>query len=194
MKDIIIVIICYLIGNISFSFLLTKLKLRKDIREFGSGNAGTTNVLRVLGKKYAVMVLMGDVLKGVVAVLIGRLFGSSQVVTILCGLAVVIGHNWPALMGFRGGKGIATSIGVFLVYDPIIALICIAIGIIIIAVSKYVSLGSICGMAIFPLVNVVFSRGIQNFIFAFIISVIAIYKHRANIGRLIKGTENKLKL
>ncbi|WP_303859545.1 glycerol-3-phosphate 1-O-acyltransferase PlsY [Alkalibaculum bacchi] len=194
MKDIIIVIICYLIGSISFSFLLTKFKLRKDIREFGSGNAGTTNVLRVLGRKYAVMVLIGDVLKGVIAVLIGRFFGSSQVVTILCGLAVVIGHNWPALMGFRGGKGIATSIGVFLVYDPTVALVCIAIGIVIIAVSKYVSLGSICGMAIFPLVNLAFSRGIQNFIFAFIIAAIVIYKHRANIGRLVKGTENKLKL
>ncbi len=194
MKDIIIVLICYLIGNISFSFLLTKLKLKKDIREFGSGNAGTTNVLRVLGKKYAVMVLIGDVLKGVVAVLIGKFFGSSQIVTILCGLAVVIGHNWPALMNFRGGKGIATSIGVFLMYDPIVALICIAIGIIIIAVSKYVSLGSISGMAIFPLVTLLFSRGTENFIFAFIIAVIAIYKHRANIGRLIKGTENKLKL
>lgn len=194
MKDIIIVIICYLIGNISFSFLLTKLKLRKDIREFGSGNAGTTNVLRVLGKKYAVMVLSGDVLKGVVAVLIGKFFGSSQIVTILCGLAVVIGHNWPALMGFRGGKGIATSIGVFLVYDPIIALICIAIGIVIIAVSKYVSLGSISGMIIFPVVNLIFSRGIQNFIYASIIAIIAIYKHRTNIERLIKGNENKLKL
>lgn len=194
MKDIIIVLICYLIGNISFSFLLTKLKLKKDIREFGSGNAGTTNVLRVLGKKYAVMVLIGDVLKGVVAVLIGKFFGSSQIVTILCGLAVVIGHNWPALMNFRGGKGIATSIGVFLMYDPIVALICIAIGIIIIAVSKYVSLGSISGMAIFPLVTLLFSRGTENFIFAFIIAVIAIYKHRANIGRLIKGTENKFKL
>lgn len=194
MKDIIIVLICYLIGNISFSFLLTKLKLKKDIREFGSGNAGTTNVLRVLGKKYAVMVLIGDVLKGVVAVLIGKFFGSSQIVTILCGLAVVIGHNWPALMNFRGGKGIATSIGVFLMYDPIVALICIAIGIIIIAVSKYVSFGSISGMAIFPLVTLLFSRGTENFIFAFIIAVIAIYKHRANIGRLIKGTENKLKL
>lgn len=194
MKDIIIVIICYLIGEISFSFLLTRLKLKKDIREFGSGNAGTTNVLRVLGKKYAVMVLIGDVLKGVAAILIGRFFGSSHMVTILCGLAVVIGHNWPALMGFRGGKGIATSIGVFLIYDPMIALICIAIGIIIIAVSKYVSLGSVCGMAIFPLVNVAFSRGIQNFVFSFIIAAIAIYKHRANIERLMKGTENRLKL
>ena len=193
MKDIFIVIICYLIGNISFSYLFTKLKLKKDIREFGSGNAGTTNVLRVLGIKYAVMVLLGDVLKGVVAILIGKFLGSSDWITILCGLAVIIGHNWPAIMGFRGGKGIATSIGVFIIYDPAVALTCIGIGIVIIAISKYVSLGSVLGVALAPLVTIAFSRGTGEFIFALIISSIAIYKHRANIDRLRKGTENKLK-
>lgn len=192
MKSIIIVLICYLIGNISFSFLLTKVKLKKDIREFGSGNAGTTNVLRVLGKKYAVMVLVADVLKGVIVILLSRLFEVSEVTIILCGLAVILGHNWPAIMGFRGGKGIATSIGVFITFDPIVALICIGIGVVIIIVSKYVSLGSVIGMAIFPIVVIALSRSVEEVLFALCVSLISIYKHRANISRLMKGNENKL--
>lgn len=192
MKNIIIVLMCYLIGNISFSFLLTKVMLKKDIREYGSGNAGTTNVLRVLGKRYAVMVLVGDVLKGVLVILVGRLFELSEVTIILCGLAVILGHNWPALLGFRGGKGIATSIGVFMTFDPVVALICVLIGVVIIILSKYVSLGSVIGMGIFPLVVISLSRSFEEFLFAFCVSLISIYKHRANISRLIKGTENKL--
>ncbi|MPW27267.1 glycerol-3-phosphate 1-O-acyltransferase PlsY [Alkalibaculum sp. M08DMB] len=193
MKDFIILLVCYLIGNISFSYVLTKIKLKKDIREFGSGNAGTTNVLRVLGRKYAILVLVGDVLKGIIAIILGKLLASSEMYIILCGLLVIIGHNWPALMGFRGGKGIATSIGVFVTYDPIVAFICIGIGVLIIVISKYVSLGSVIGMSIFPIVVVMLSRSFEAFIFACCVSAISIYKHRANISRLIKGTENKLK-
>ena len=192
MKSIIIILICYLIGNVSFSFLLTKIMLKKDIREYGSGNAGTTKVLRVLGKKYAVMVLVGDVLKGVIVILVGRLFELSEVTVILCGLAVILGHNWPALLGFRGGKGIATSIGVFMTFDPVVALICVSIGVVIIIFSKYVSLGSVIGMGIFPLVVIALPRSIEEVLFAFCVSMISIYKHRANISRLIKGNENKL--
>lgn len=194
MLDLVLVIFSYFIGNISFSYLLTKYQLKKDIREFGSGNAGTTNVLRVLGKKAAVIVLVGDVLKGVVAVAIGSLFGSKELVAILCGLAVILGHDWPILMSFKGGKGIATSIGAFLVLDTLAAVICVSIGLAIIAVKKYVSLGSIIGVAILPLVVFLLARSTEELIVAFLVSLITVYKHRSNIGRLIKGNENKLKL
>ncbi|MBF7096523.1 glycerol-3-phosphate 1-O-acyltransferase PlsY [Alkalibacter mobilis] len=190
--DIVLILISYFIGNISFAYILTKLKLKEDIRNFGSGNAGTTNVLRVLGKKYAAMVLIGDVLKGSSAVLLGQLFAQSEITIVLCGLAVIAGHNWPMLMGFRGGKGIATSIGVFLLYDPMVASICILLGILIIAATKYVSLGSISGMAIFPVMTF-FIRGIGLSLgFAVIVSLFSIYRHRSNIKRLLSGNENKL--
>lgn len=193
MKDALIVLISYLIGSISFSFLLTKYKLKSDIREYGSGNAGTTNVLRVLGKKYAALVLIGDVLKGVIAVLMSRHLASNELSVILSGVAVISGHNWPIFMGFRGGKGIATSIGVFLAYDPSIALICVFIGVVIIVLSKYVSLGSIIGMSVLPVIVYVLGRGKHEFYFAIFVSIVSIYRHRSNIVRLIEGNENKIK-
>lgn len=190
--DFILVILSYFIGNISFAYLLVKLKTKKDIRDYGSGNAGTTNVLRVLGKKYAVLVLLGDVLKGVVPILLASRFASSEVTVALCGLAVIAGHNWPAAMGFRGGKGIATSIGVFMSYDPMVGVICITVGILLIALTRYVSLGSISGMALLPFVTVAM-RGVGlTLYFALVISIFSIYRHRANIKRLLQGNENKL--
>ncbi|MFZ7134056.1 MAG: glycerol-3-phosphate 1-O-acyltransferase PlsY [Eubacteriales bacterium] len=191
--NFLIIFISYFLGNISFSYILTRIKLKQDIREFGSGNAGTTNVLRVLGKKYAVMVLVGDVLKGITAVVLGLIFSTDYLVVTLCGLAVILGHNWPAVMHFKGGKGIATSIGVFMLYDPTIALICISSGIFIIAVSRFVSLGSILGMTMLPFVALFYGRSKEELILSLFVSIITIYKHRSNINRLLKGTENKLK-
>ena len=192
--NIVLVFISYFIGNISFSYVLTRIKLKEDIREFGSGNAGTTNVLRVLGKKYAIMVLAGDMLKGICAITIGILFTTNDLFLVMCGLAVILGHNWPVLMGFRGGKGIATSIGVFIIYDPIIALVCLSFGISIILISRYVSLGSILGMAVLPIIVVLFGRIPEELILSIFISLITIYRHRSNISRLINRNESKLKL
>lgn len=194
MINYLMVIMCYFIGNISFSYLLTKIIIKKDIRNFGSGNAGTTNVLRVLGKKYAVLVLIGDALKGMIPIVLAQVFITNETFIALCGLAVILGHNWPVFMNFRGGKGIATSIGVFVIYDPIIALICVSIGVIIIIFSKYVSLGSIMGMAILPIAAIFLSRNREEIILTVLVSMISIYKHRSNIMRLIKGNENKLML
>ncbi|QSX08297.1 glycerol-3-phosphate 1-O-acyltransferase PlsY [Alkalibacter rhizosphaerae] len=190
--DFILVILSYFIGNISFAYLLVKWKTKKDIRNFGSGNAGTTNVLRVLGKKYAVLVLLGDVFKGVAAILLAKAFASNEITVVLSGLAVIAGHNWPAFMGFRGGKGIATSIGVFMMYDPMAALICIGIGVGLIALTRYVSLGSITGVALLPFI-IYFLRGVGlPLAFALVISVFSVYRHRGNIKRLLQGNENKL--
>jgi glycerol-3-phosphate acyltransferase PlsY len=190
--DIILVILSYFIGTLNFAYLLVKWKTKKDIRDFGSGNAGTTNVLRVLGKKYAGLVLLGDILKGVVPILLADAFGTNAWIPVLCGMAVIAGHNWPVTMGFRGGKGIATSIGVFLTFDPKVALICLAVGIALIALTRYVSLGSITGMALLPFVTA-FLRGVGvSLVFAIVISVFSIYRHRSNIQRLIQGNESKL--
>ena len=193
MKFILIAIISYLIGNISFAYILGKLFEKKDVREYGSGNAGATNALRTFGKKMGAMVLIGDALKGVAAVLIGRQLGG-QDGAYVAGTLVIIGHNWPALLKFRGGKGVATTIGVMIIINPFLTSICVVLGIIIIIFTKTVSLGSIIGMVMAPIVAIIFVRpfDLQLFIFCLFIAGMSIFRHKSNIKRLLEGKENKL--
>ena len=193
MKFILIAIISYLIGNISFAYILGKLFEKKDVREYGSGNAGATNALRTFGKKMGAMVLIGDALKGVAAVLIGRQLGG-QDGAYVAGTLVIIGHNWPALLKFRGGKGVATTIGVMIIINPFLTSICVVLGIIIIIFTRTVSLGSIIGMVMAPIVAIIFVRpfDLQLFIFCLFIAGMSIFRHKSNIKRLLEGKENKL--
>ena len=188
--DAIVVIISYFIGNISSSILIGRLVGGIDIRQHGSGNAGATNVLRTLGKKAAAATLAGDVLKGVIAVLIGKYFGGENL-AMACGFVAFIGHIWPVLFGFRGGKGIATGIGVILTTAPFIGLICLVLGIAVIIFSRYVSLGSLVAACALP-VTAYFLLNEKYAIWGLALAIIAIYKHRSNIQRLLKGEENKL--
>ncbi|MCR1899772.1 glycerol-3-phosphate 1-O-acyltransferase PlsY [Irregularibacter muris] len=185
------IIIAYFIGNFATSYLTSKMMGKIDIREHGSGNAGATNVLRVLGVKAALITFIGDALKGAIVVLMVRPLGHAQL-TLACGLAVIIGHNFPLLLKFKGGKGIATSIGVFLVVDPLAAAISVGLGMILIVKSKYVSLGSITGMASLPFVLLILRRPLEIVIFGLLVGLLAVYQHRTNINRLLKGTENKI--
>lgn len=193
MKFIFIAIISYFLGNISFAYILGKLFTKKDVRDFGSGNAGTTNAMRVFGKKIGIMVFIGDVLKGVLAVIIGRNFGG-QMGAYIAGASVIIGHNWPVLLNFKGGKGVATTIGVMIFVNLYLTSICVVLGVIIIIFTKTVSLGSIFGMALAPIVAIIFVRpfDIALFIFCLFIASMSIYRHKSNIKRLLQGKENKL--
>lgn len=184
-------IIAYLIGCINNAYILTKYTMKIDIRNYGSGNAGATNVLRVLGYKAAAPVFALDVLKGVVAVLIGKyLLGNTG--AMIAGIAVVCGHNWPVFLKFRGGKGIATSVGVIMTVSPLLGLIALVIGVTVIVFTKYVSLGSITGTIAFVFLNALFWNSVQIFIFSLILASLAIFQHRSNIRRLLTGTESKL--
>ncbi|MGB9678653.1 MAG: glycerol-3-phosphate 1-O-acyltransferase PlsY [Thermoanaerobacteraceae bacterium] len=185
------IIIAYFIGCINNAYILTKIYKKMDIRNYGSGNAGATNVLRVLGYKAALPVFILDFLKGVLAVLIGLIL-AGPVGSMLAGIFVVCGHNWPIFLGFRGGKGIATSLGVIITVNPILGLVAFAIGVLVIAVSKYVSLGSITGTISFVLLNLFFWISLETFVFSLILASMAIFQHRSNILRLISGTESKL--
>ncbi len=187
-KAFVIVIFCYLIGNFSTSLVISKLWAKVDIRQHGSGNAGATNVVRTLGLKAGVLTFLGDALKGVVAVLIAKKFGG-ETIALFSGVAVVMGHNWPLIFGFKGGKGISTTIGVALTIYPLGALICILIGILIIFKTKYISLASVTAISLFPIV-LIFS-GFKYFVFGLILAIMAIYRHRGNIKRLREGTESK---
>jgi glycerol-3-phosphate acyltransferase PlsY len=192
MKYFFIAIISYLLGNISFAYILGKIFTKKDVRDFGSGNAGATNAIRAFGKKIGAMVFVGDVLKGVIAVLIGRTLGETGVY--LAGAMVIIGHNWPVFLNFKGGKGVATTIGVMIIASPFVTLICFILGLVVIITTRTVSLGSILGMAMAPVAAGIFVRpfNLSLFIFCLFIGTMAIYRHKENIKRLLKGKENKL--
>lgn len=184
----------YLIGSINSAIIVSKIMLHDDIRKYGSGNAGATNALRTLGKKGAIPVVIGDLLKAVIAILFAKLICSdSSLAVYMAGIGVVLGHNFPIYFGFRGGKGILVSLVAILFADPKIGLIAAVSAILIMAITKYVSLGSVSGAVIFLVLGLTFRFGDVYFcIFAAIISLLAIIRHKTNIQRLLNGTESKL--
>ena len=182
------VTLAYFIGNISPSILLGK-ALGIDIKKEGSGNAGTTNALRVLGKKAAVITLIIDIGKGVLAVWLGLRFGN-ETIGMFCALAVFCGHIWPCVYSFKGGKGVATAFGALLAVNWVMAVITLLIVAIGLAVSRWMSVGSLLGDVYFPITCWFLER---DFLYiGMVMALIVIIKHRANIARLIKGEEPKM--
>ena len=195
-----VAIVAYVIGSINFAVIFSRKFAGFDVREKGSKNAGTTNVLRTVGKKVALLTLLCDILKGVAAILVALL---AQVmwdgfdVTVLkyiAGFMVILGHTFPIFFEFRGGKGVATAIGVLLMLNWKIGLICLVFGILIIAVSKMVSLGSISAAVLFPVLTIFIGEdvGIAGIAVSFLIAALVVFNHRANIRRIKEGKENKL--
>jgi len=178
-------LIAYFIGNISPSTIMAK-RQGLDIKKEGSGNAGTTNALRVMGKKAGAITCVVDILKGVVAVLIGLLAGGPAA-AYLCALCVFLGHVWPIIYRFQGGKGVATAFGAVLAVNPLLAVISLAIVAIVVFTSKRMSLGSIVGAVCFAVLSAFLEPGF--FVFACVMAVIMLIKHRANIVRLARGEE-----
>ncbi|MGX8774491.1 MAG: glycerol-3-phosphate 1-O-acyltransferase PlsY [Bacillota bacterium] len=178
-------LIAYFIGNISPSTIMAK-RQGLDIKSEGSGNAGTTNALRVMGKKAGAITCVVDILKGVVAVLIGML-AAAEPGAWVCALCVFLGHVWPVIYKFKGGKGVATAFGAVLAVNPLLALIALAIVAIVVFTSKRMSLGSIVGAVAFAVLSAFIEPGF--FAFACVMAVIMLIKHRANIVRLIHGEE-----
>ena len=191
--------IAYLLGSVNTSIIVSKLMGKSDIRNFGSGNAGATNTLRVLGKGAAVLVVLGDLLKGVLAVLIARyaysyfgITGDAHLAEYFSALFVIIGHIYPLYFGFKGGKGIMTGAATIFVLDWEIAVILLLIFVVIFALTRYVSLGSCISSAMYPVLVYMFHGSDRYFIaLSVAVAIIAVYKHRTNIQRLIKGTESK---
>ncbi len=191
---IFIIIVAYLIGSINLSIILSKKMTGTDIRTQGSGNAGATNTLRTMGKKAAVIVLLFDILKGVAVVLMARLMSGLSLDPVLfvqlAAIAVILGHNFPIYYGFKGGKGVATSLGVITVLNPMIGVICLVFAVVIMVITKMVSLGCILAAVLYPILILFLDH--QYFIFALIIAVLLIFRHRSNIKRILSGDENKL--
>ena len=202
---IIVSIIAYIIGSISFSVLISKKMAGFDVREKGSGNAGSTNVLRAVGAKAAVITLVCDILKGVIAVALAVIIGNivkdvdKALLVQLAGILVIVGHTFPVFFGFKGGKGVATALGVLLITNWQIGLICLIFGLVIIVITQMVSVGSIGAAILFPVLTlfmgahfIVEATGIKYFIFSLLVAVFVIFNHRENIKRIMNGTENKL--
>lgn len=208
-----VVLLSYLAGSIPNSIIVSKLVRGIDIREHGSGNAGGTNVFRVLGWKYGVLVILLDALKGALAViLIARLyldrfpfnnvtpFDDFTLVQIICGVAAVIGHIWTLFAGFRGGKGIATGLGVLVMIISIDVVLAIGVFFLVVGISRYISLGSLVAAVSIPLILIirenVFGVDIPGYHtllpFCIALALLVMYTHRKNIDRLLKGSENKI--
>jgi len=190
-RTILFLVISYLVGSISFAYFICRRFYNTDIRQYGSGNPGSTNVLRVLGVKPALMVFAADLLKGLLMVLLGRLFGGENL-ALLSAIAVVIGHDWSIFLNFKGGKGIATSFGVIIGLSPKIGLIVFIIGITVIFLSRFVSLGSITAATSLPILLLVFKYPAKHVITGLVLGAIAVYRHKDNIERLLAGNENKI--
>lgn len=184
----------YLIGGFLGGALVARLK-GVDLSKKGSGSIGTTNVLRTIGPWYAAATLIVDVGKGMAAVYLGRWTGIRGL-DAACGLLAIIGHNWPLLTAFRGGKGIATTLGTMIVMAPIAPLILVPLWALIALPTGYVSLGSIIASSMFPFLAAALYRSRQDFWFlaayALLSAITTVYSHRENIKRLLSGTENNL--
>ena len=205
---IIVGIIAYLIGSINFSVLISKKMAGFDVREKGSGNAGTTNMLRSVGKKAAAITLICDILKGVISIVIAIIVGNiaknldRKLLLQIAGIAVVLGHTFPIFFGFKGGKGVATSLGVLLISNWQIGLICLVFAVVLMALTRMVSLGSCAAAVLFPVLTLFINQhytvltdgksGRVYFVYSVILAIIVLYNHRSNIKRILNGTENKL--
>lgn len=193
MRILLLCLFSYFLGNISGSLLIGKVLYNKDIREYGSGNAGMTNALRTFGKKIGAATFIIDFIKGMIAAYIGsRVMGDFGIM--LAGIFVVLGHDWPVVFRFKGGKGIATSFGVLVMSQPIIAFIMFVIFLITVIISKYVSLGSVLAAAAGLVIGAYFFLTTQIYLSAMllVLGLMTIYKHRQNIWRLLIGEENKI--
>jgi len=190
LKLVLVGISGYFLGSANSSLIIGKF-YGIDVRQHGSGNAGATNTLRTLGKKAALFAALGDLLKGIIASVIGLLISGESGI-IIGGIAAIFGHNWPIYFKFKGGKGILTSLAVVFMMDWKIALFLLGVFIVIVILTRYVSLGSVLGSALFPICAVLLDRSVLFTVCAIILGELAIIRHAANIDRIFKGNESKL--
>ena len=202
---IIMAIIAYAIGSVNFSVIFSRKFAGFDVREKGSGNAGTTNLLRFAGKKAAAITLVCDILKGVISIIIAIVIGNivkdidKALLVQIAGLCVVIGHTFPIFFEFRGGKGVATSLGILLMTNWQIGLICLVFALILIIFTRMVSAGAVTASILFPVLTLFIGKEFfivegNYLIFSIALAAIVVFNHRSNIKRILEGNENKISL
>ncbi len=205
---VVMLLIAYLIGSVNFSVIISKKVAGFDVREKGSGNAGSTNMLRSVGKGAAAITLICDILKGVLAIAIAMIIGNmvqgsnKELLVQIAGIAVVIGHTFPIFFRFKGGKGVATSLGILLMSNWQIGLICLVFALVLMVLTRMVSLGSCAAAVLFPVLTLFINdnymvltegkKGTTYFVYSVILAIIVLFNHRSNIKRILNGTENKI--
>ena len=193
MKITLIIISCYLLGSIPFGYIVGKLFKKVDIREYGSGNIGATNVLRILGPSLASFVVFGDIGKGILSIYLAQYLNIDNLLILtIAGLAVIFGHDWSIFLGFKGGKGIATTFGVVFALNPTISILALIIWGVVVITTRYVSLASIFAVISIFIFAILFKQPYEYIIFSAIILVLGIFKHKDNIKRLKLKKENKI--
>lgn len=199
---ILVALVSYMLGSIMFSVIFTKKIKGFDVREKGSGNAGSTNVLRTAGKGVAILTLVCDILKGVLAILFALLMNNidpvenPEYLVQVAGIFVALGHTFPIFFKFKGGKGVATSLGIILLINWRIGLICLVFALLLMVLSRMVSLGSVSAAILFPVLTIFITEGYivegNYIVFGILLGAFVCFNHRSNIKRLLNGTENKL--
>ena len=193
MKIALIIISCYLLGSIPFGYIVGKLFKKVDIREFGSGNIGTSNAFRTLGPLLASLVLIGDIGKGIFSIyLVQYLNIDNLLILAIAGLAVICGHDWSLFLGFKGGKGIATTFGVVFALNPIISILAVIVWVVVMIITRYASLSSILAVISIMIFTILFKQPYEYIVLGAIIIILSIFKHKENIKRLKSGKERKI--
>ena len=190
-KNILLPVISFILGSIPFGIIIAKVK-GVDLKRVGSGNIGATNVFRSIGTFPAVLTLLGDILKGTLAVSTGRYFGVGPLYEGLMGVSAILGHNFSLFLGFKGGKGVATSLGVLIIYTPRVAFFTFIIWLVTVFFTKYSSLGAIVSFALLPANIILFDYDKTKLLITILISLFILIRHKDNIKRLINGSEKKI--
>jgi len=191
LTDLALIILAYLLGSLSFGLLIARVYSGSDLRHSGSGNIGATNVARTLGKTAGILTLLGDGAKGLVAVLLAQAWGQTSVLPAVVACVAVLGHMFPIYHGFRGGKGVATALGVLLPTLPGPLLGGLLVWLIVVAIWRYVSVGSILAALVVPLLAALWSYERSLVLAAVLIALLVLYKHQENVHRLLQGNEAK---
>ncbi|GAI70650.1 unnamed protein product [marine sediment metagenome] len=193
MKIALVIISCYILGSVPFGYIVGKLFKKVDIREYGSGNIGATNAFRILGPLLASLVVIGDIGKGVLSIyLVQYLNIDNLLILTIAGLAVICGHDWSIFLGFKGGKGIATTFGVVFVLSPIISFLALIVWGVVVIATRYVSLASIFAVISIFILTILFKQPYEYILFSAIILVLGIFNHKENIIRLKSKKERKI--
>lgn len=191
MKIALLIPFAFILGSIPFGIIIAKV-MGIDLKKIGSGNIGATNVLRALGKCPAALTLLGDILKGTAAVAIGRYLSVGPAYEGIIGLSAILGHNFSLFLGFKGGKGVATSIGVLLIYSPQVAIFTLIIWVMVVLMTRYSSLGAIVAFGLLPVNVFLVDYSEMKLIISAVITLLILLRHIGNIERLIRGTERKI--
>lgn len=191
MKIALLIPFAFILGSIPFGIIIAKV-MGIDLKKIGSGNIGATNVLRSLGKGPAALTLLGDILKGTAAVAIGRYLSVGPAYEGIIGLSAILGHNFSLFLGFKGGKGVATSIGVLLIYSPQVAIFTLIIWVMVVLMTRYSSLGAIVAFGLLPVNVFLVDYSEIKLIISALITLLILLRHIGNIERLIRGTERKI--